>query len=126
MGKTLGYRGYTIQSEPQYQTSWDAWELRILICVDHPHGVGAGTFSAEVVYASEHDADIHGIAFGQRIIDGKVDGLSVMDLKTTDRRATPRLRVKFRTTFSTRSILEGTGLILDLSTGGCRIESPIM
>jgi len=125
MGKTLGYQGYTIQSEPQYQTAGSAWQLRIRICMDHHHGVGTRTFSAEVLYALEQDADIHGIAFGQRIIDGKVDGLSVMDLKTTDRRAMPRLRVQFRTTFSTPSIREGMGLILDLSTGGCRIESPI-
>ena len=125
MGKTVGYQGYTIQSQPQYQTSWDAWQLHILICMDHPHGGGTRTFSAEVLYSSEQDADIHGIAFGQRIIDGKVDGLSVMDLKITDRRTTPRLRVQFHTTFSTPSILQGTGLILDLSTGGCRVESPI-
>jgi len=37
----------------------------------------------------------------------------------------PRLRVEFRTTFSTSSKLEGTGNMLDLSMGGCRIESPI-
>jgi hypothetical protein len=48
-----------------------------------------------------------------------------VDLKTEDRRATPRLRVQFRTTFSASSTLEGTGIILDLSSGGCRIESPV-
>ena len=37
----------------------------------------------------------------------------------------PRLRVQFRTTFSTSSKLEGSGIILDLSMGGCRIESPV-
>ena len=54
-----------------------------------------------------------------------MEGQSVMDMKTEDRRATPRLRVQFRTTFSASSKLEGTGIILDLSTGGCRIESPV-
>jgi len=48
-----------------------------------------------------------------------------MDMKTDDRRAMPRLRVQFRTTFSTSSKLEGAGNLLDLSMGGCRIESPI-
>jgi hypothetical protein len=38
----------------------------------------------------------------------------------------PRLRVQFRTTFSTSSKLEGTGNMLDLSMGGCRIESPVI
>jgi hypothetical protein len=48
-----------------------------------------------------------------------------MDMKTEDRRSTPRFRVQFRTTFSAASKLEGTGIMLDLSMGGCRIESPV-
>jgi hypothetical protein len=48
-----------------------------------------------------------------------------MEMRTEDRRAMPRLRVRFRTTFSASSTLEGTGVILDLSTGGCHIESPV-
>ena len=38
----------------------------------------------------------------------------------------PRLRVQFRTTFSSSTMMEGTGVMLDLSTGGCRIESPFI
>ena len=91
---------------------------------DH-RGIRTREFSADVVYATEQEADIHGIAFGQRLIDGKVEGRSFMEMKTVDRRATPRLRVQFRTTFSASSTLEGTGIMLDLSTGGCRIESPV-
>ena len=37
----------------------------------------------------------------------------------------PRLRVQFRTTFAGASNLEGAGNMLDLSPGGCRIESPV-
>jgi len=125
MAKTVEHEGYTIQSTPQYQVDREKWRLRIFISLDDHRGVQTREFSAEVLYATEQEADIHGIAFGQRLIDGKVEGLSVMDMKTTDRRATPRLRVQFRTTFSAASTLEGTGLILDLSTGGCRIESPV-
>jgi hypothetical protein len=33
--------------------------------------------------------------------------------------------VQFRTTFSASSKLEGTGIMLGLSMGGCRIENPI-
>lgn len=43
-----------------------------------------------------------------------------------DRRATPRFRVQFRTTVSGPTEPEGTGLILDLSRGGCRLESPLL
>ncbi len=125
MAKTVESQGYTIQSAPHHLVDGEQWLLRIFISVDDHRGVRTREFSADGVYATEQEADIHGIAFGQRLIDGKVEGRSVMDMKTTDRRATPRLRVQFRTTFSASSTLEGTGIVLDLSTGGCRIESPV-
>jgi hypothetical protein len=33
------------------------------------------SFSGPTVYTSEEEADVHGIAYGQRIIDEKVPGL---------------------------------------------------
>ena len=125
MAKTVEYEGYKIESAPHHLMDDETWRLRIFISVEDDRGVRTREFSAEGVYATEQEADIHGTTFGQRLIDGKVEGQSVMDLKTTDRRATPRLRVQFRTTFSASSKLEGTGIMLDLSTGGCRIESPV-
>ena len=125
MAKTVEYEGYTIHSTPQYQTDSEQWRLRIFISFEDHRGVRTREFSSEVLYATEQEADIHGTTFGQRLIDGKVEGQSIMDMKTEDRRAMPRLRVQFRTTFSTSSKLEGTGNMLDLSLGGCRIESPV-
>ncbi|MEO6308798.1 MAG: PilZ domain-containing protein [Nitrospiraceae bacterium] len=125
MAKKVEYEGYTIHSTPQYQADSEQWRLRIFISLEDHRGINTREFSAEGVYATEQEADIHGTTFGQRLIDGKVDGQSVMDMKAEDRRTTPRLRVQFRTTFSTSSKLEGTGTMLDLSTGGCRIESPV-
>ena len=125
MGKTVEYQGYTVQSAPQHLADDDKWQLRIFVSVEDHRGVSTREFSADGLYATEQEADIHGIAFGQRLIDGKVEGRSVMDMKTVDRRATPRLRVQFRTTFSGSTKIEGTGVVLDLSTGGCRIESPV-
>jgi hypothetical protein len=125
MAKTVEYQGYTIQSAPSHRMEDEKWRLRIFISVEDNRGVRTREFSSEVLYTTEQEADIHGITFGQRLIDGKVEGRSVNDMKTTDRRATPRLRVQFRTTFSASSILEGTGIMLDLSSGGCRIESPV-
>ncbi len=125
MEKIVEYQGYKIESVPQYRTDRAKWQLHIYISVDDHRGVRTREFSSEVLYATEQEADIHGIAFGQRLIDGKVEGRSVMDLKTEDRRVTPRLHVQFRTAFSSSSTLEGTGIMLDLSTGGCRIESPV-
>jgi hypothetical protein len=49
-----------------------------------------------------------------------------MKMKIEDRRATPRFRVQFRTTVSDPTQPEGTGLMLDLSRGGCRLESPLL
>jgi hypothetical protein len=78
-----------------------------------------------VLYGTEQEADIHGVTFGQHLIEGKAEGQSVMDMKMDDRRTTPRVRVQFRTTFSDATKLEGIGVLLDLSLGGCRIESPV-
>ena len=125
MAKTVEHRGYTVQSAPGHPVDSKKWQLRIFISVQDHQGVKTREISAAGLYATEQEADIHGIAFGRRLIDGKVQGQSVMDMKTTDRRATPRLRVQFRTTLSSFSTLEGTGIMLDLSTGGCRIESAI-
>lgn len=125
MDKTMEYQGYTIQSAPQYVTEREKWQLRIFISLDDPLGIRSREFSSTILYMTGREADIHGIAFGQRLIDGKVAGRTVADMKTTDRRATPRFRVQFQTTFSDAMKLEGTGILLDLSMGGCRIESPV-
>jgi PilZ domain-containing protein len=125
MAKTVEHQGYKIESAPHHLVDGEQWQLFILISVEDDRGVRTRTFSPEGLYATEQEADIHGITFGQRLIDGKVEGRSVTDMKTTDRRAMPRVRVQFRTTFADATKLEGTGLMLDLSTGGCRIESPV-
>lgn len=125
MVKTIEYQGYNIQSIPQYLKEEEKWRLCILISVENSRQVRTREFSEDVWYATEQEAHVHGITYGQRVVDGKVDGRSVMDMKTTDRRATPRIRVQFRTTFAASPSLEGTGIMLDLSSDGCRIESPI-
>lgn len=125
MDRTIEYQGYTIQSSPHHHADGEKWQMHIFVSVVNLRGVKTREFSVDVWYASEQEADIHGIAFGQRLIDGKVEGQSVVDMKTVDRRATPRLRVQFRTTFSTASNKEGLGVTLDLSSGGCRVESPV-
>jgi hypothetical protein len=126
MGKTVEYQGYTIQSIPHYETEREKWRLRIVVSAENSPDVRPREFSSEILSSTEQEADIHGITFGQRLIDGKLTGRSVADMKTTDRRAAPRLRVQFRTTFSDFRRLEGIGTMLDLSMGGCRIESPVI
>ena len=123
MGKQAEYQGYRIESAPLPEPQGAKWRLRIHISVHHARGIQTRECTAEGLYATEQEADFHGIIFGQRVIDGKVDGLRVWDLNAQDRRITPRFRVQFRTTFCAAPTLERTGTILDLSSGGCRVES---
>ena len=124
MARTAAYREFTIQSTPHYRTEWQEWQLRIAISCDTSQGVRTRDFSSEIMYPTEQEADFHGITFGQHLIDGKVEGQSVIDMTTAERRRMPRLRVQFRTTFSDATKMEGIGILLDLSVRGCRIESP--
>ncbi|MFO0700012.1 MAG: PilZ domain-containing protein [Nitrospira sp.] len=123
MGKQVAYNGYTIESVPYHEAHGDKWRLRVYVSVHHPRGIQTRECAADGLYASEDEADFYGIAFGQRVIDGRVDGLAVWDLIAQDRRITPRFRVQFRTTFCAAPTLDNTGTILDLSAGGCRVES---
>ena len=123
--KTVEYQGYSIQSAPRHLNG-ERWGVHIFISLQDHRGVRTRQFSTDAVYANEQQAEIHGIAFGQRVIEGMVDGYSVFDMKTSNRRGTPRLRVQFRTAFAVSSSLQGTGVLLDLSLGGCRVESPVI
>lgn len=57
---------------------------------------------------------------------GKAEGRSVMNLKAEDQRTGPRVGVQFRAMLSGSVQSEGTGIILDLSRSGCRLESPLL
>lgn len=49
-----------------------------------------------------------------------------MNLKGEDQRTSPRVSVRFDAMVSGSVQSKGTGIILDLSTSGCRIESPLL
>lgn len=49
-----------------------------------------------------------------------------MDLKIEDQRTAPRVGVQFHAMVSGSVESEGTGIILDLSRSGCRLESPLL
>jgi hypothetical protein len=46
-------------------------------------------------------------------------------MKVHNRRATPPLRVQFRTTLSPGATQEGRGILEDLSRAGCRVKSDV-
>ena len=99
MARSITYEGDTIQATPR-ETDGRKWRLHICMSGNDHLGVRTSEFTAEGLCATEQEADICGITFSQRVIDGKVEGLAVMDVKPEDRLATPRFRVQFRTTFS--------------------------
>ena len=125
MGKTVEYKGYTIESAPCSETNRGKWQIHIFISVSQPRDIQPREFSTHAFYETEAEADVHGITFGQRIIDGRVVGQTVWDMKSEDRRVTPRFKVQFRTAFCVPPTLDRTGNILDLSAGGCRVESSV-
>lgn len=49
-----------------------------------------------------------------------------MDLKVDEQRTEPRVAVQFRALMSDSVESEGTGILLDLSQSGCRLESPLL
>jgi hypothetical protein len=125
MGKTILFEGYAILSSPRYVAESERWQLCVVISIRSHGGVKPRTFSSEVLYATEQEAELQGIDFGQRIIEGKVNGHSVANMKMENRRATPRFHGQFHTMVSGPTKTEGTGIMLDLSAGGCQLESSL-
>ena len=124
MSNTVLYEGYAIQSSPRYLAEREKWQLCIVISFKQHGAMTPREFTSEVLYTTEQEADIHGIAFGQQLIDGKIEGRSVTDMKREQRRGSRRFRVYFPTTVSDHTKHDGKGIMLDLALGGCRLESP--
>lgn len=77
MSRHARYKDYTIRSTPLQLMDSMQWMLSIVISWEHDGKLTVRPFSAENTYQTEAEADLHGIAYGQRIIDGQVHGLSV-------------------------------------------------
>lgn len=77
MSRTVIYQSYTITSSPLHDAQDDQWKLRIFISWSIDGKTISRTFWMPVLYSTETEADIHGLAYGQRIVDGKVAGLEL-------------------------------------------------
>ena len=75
MSRSVIYQRYTINSEPTQNTETGQWQLRISIFCEQDGVTESTPYWMPLEYATEAEADIHGITFGQRIIDGKIPGL---------------------------------------------------
>ena len=75
MSRSVIYQRYTINSVPTQNTETGQWQLRISIFFEQDGATESIPYWMPLEYATEAEADIHGITFGQRIIDGKIPGL---------------------------------------------------
>jgi hypothetical protein len=74
VGRQVQYKDYVIKSNPEPVAGSGQWKLRIALCWKNNGVLNMQPFSGPTVYSTEEEADIHGIAYGQRIIDEKVPG----------------------------------------------------
>ena len=76
MSKIAEYRRYTIGSTPVQLPEKNEWRAKIEISSEREGIVTAEPYTDDTTYATEEDADIHGITLGQAISDGKAPELS--------------------------------------------------
>jgi hypothetical protein len=60
MSNTVLYEGYSIRSFPKYLEEWEKWQFRIVISFKQHGAMQSREFSSDILYITEHDADIHG------------------------------------------------------------------
>ena len=77
MSKMIIYETFTIRSTPLRVWGIDEWKVEIVIAGERAGAVTERPFAVGATYQTEEEADIQGLTFGQRIIDGKVPRLSV-------------------------------------------------
>ena len=79
MARRLHYKGSVIKSTPEPIAASGEWRLRITIYWKTSGMLNMQPFSGPTVYDTEEEADIHGITYGQRIIDERVSGLKAVN-----------------------------------------------
>mgnify|MGYP001051105351 CR=1 FL=1 len=74
MARRVRYKGYVIKSNPEPVAASGHWKVRIAIYWKVNAILNVQPFSGPMVYYTEEEADTHGITYGQRIIDERVEG----------------------------------------------------
>ena len=76
------YKKYLLRSKSVQLSETDRWAVEVAVTLkDGPAGdVREQTFSSENTFASKEMADMEGIIYARKIIDGEIDGLSVDEL----------------------------------------------
>jgi len=73
------YRGYLLKSNPVQIGESNRWTLQVTVSL-HKNSSGEPreqTFSSESTFTSKEMANMEGIIFARKIIDGEIPGLSI-------------------------------------------------
>lgn len=77
MSKIETYRTYTIKSFPVQELDTGQWRVDIKISWKGEGALTIRPFCVEQTHPTQEEAEIHGIIYGQSIIDGNVPGVSL-------------------------------------------------
>jgi hypothetical protein len=73
------YKDFVIEANPPQQGK-KVWGTFFVISRERPEGLNRRSFDDDATFSSRLDAVHHCFDYGRRVIDGKVEGLSVDDL----------------------------------------------
>ena len=73
------YKGYLLRSKSTHLAESGRWTLEVTITRDKNSETEMmeQTFSSEKTFSSKDVADMEGIIFARKIIDGEINGLSI-------------------------------------------------
>ena len=78
--ETARYKEFEIQAVPYKLLEPEEWTIKVLIVKHTGDAQVTRPFSASNSFPTEEEAVQRCFEFGKRIIDGEVEGLSVLDL----------------------------------------------
>ena len=75
------YKGYLLRSKSVRIAESDHWTLEVTVVrnEDSETETREQTFSSENTFSTKEVADMEGIIFARKIIDGEINGLSIED-----------------------------------------------
>jgi hypothetical protein len=73
------YRGFLLRSKSIQLVESNRWTLQVVVSIHKDSGSEPReqTFSSEHFFSSKEMADMEGIIFARKIIDGEIPGLSI-------------------------------------------------
>ena len=114
---TVTYKGYEIRATPLQLPESGEWTLDIEIVRYTGDAVNLRPFIARNMFPTQEEAIVRCFAFGKRIIDGKVEGRTVVDLGKKPGVHGPR-STRIPPIGHNRTLLDGIGRCA-LSPPGC-------